>query len=156
MPTSSSCTAASASSARSTIAAFPLLAVCTGSLPRAGCHGNARGEIITPRDPQAHPVGDRVLVAAAARSHLASPAAERGTQDSHSEIPITTGKHTRCNGTALPGMTDVSIFWDTLFIIIERNGTERPVTALEEAWIERFKKNHKRDKNAKFKKSAES
>lgn len=50
----------------------------------------------------------------------------------------------------------MSIFRDTTFTIIEKDGTERPATALEEAWIERFKKHHKRDKSTKFKKSAES
>ncbi len=46
----------------------------------------------------------------------------------------------------------MGIFWDTPFAIIQKNGTERPATALEEAWIERFKEDHKRDKSAKFKK----
>lgn len=40
--------------------------------------------------------------------------------------------------------------------IIEKDKTERLATALEETWIERFKKRHKRDKSTKFKKSAES
>ncbi len=46
----------------------------------------------------------------------------------------------------------MSIFWDTPFIIIQKNGTERPATALEEAWIERSKEDHQRDKSTKFKK----
>jgi hypothetical protein len=50
------------------------------------------------------------------------------------------------------GRTDVNIFWDTSFIIIEKDGRERPATVLEETWIERFKKHHKRDKSKKFKK----
>jgi hypothetical protein len=66
--------------------------------------------------------------------------------------PIATGKRACCNSAALPERTDVSIFWDTHFTIIEKDGTERPATAPEEAWIGRFKKHHKRDKSTKFKK----
>lgn len=45
----------------------------------------------------------------------------------------------------------MNIFWDTSFIIIEKDGTERPATALEETWIERAKKHHECEKNTKFK-----
>jgi hypothetical protein len=66
--------------------------------------------------------------------------------------PIATEKHTCRNGAALSERADVGIFWNTHFTIIEKDGTERPATALEEAWIERFKKHHKRDRSTKFKK----
>ena len=46
----------------------------------------------------------------------------------------------------------MGIFWDTPFTIIEKDGTKRPATALEETWIERFKKDHKRDTSTEFKK----
>ena len=46
----------------------------------------------------------------------------------------------------------MGVFWDTPFTIIQKDGTERSATALEETWIERFKKEHPRDKSTDFKK----
>lgn len=43
--------------------------------------------------------------------------------------------------------------WENPWIIIEPDGTERPASALEQAWIERFKAHHTQDESKKFHKS---